>query len=112
MDLLTMASTFLGTSWASGVNLYLTVAGLGIAGRAGWIDLPAGLDGITSLPVIIIAALIYLIEFVADKIPFVDSAWDSVHTFIRPAGAFILTHMATEGSAPAVQMSLSLLSGG
>lgn len=112
MEILNLISTFMGASWASGVNVYLTVAGLGIAGRMGWIALPGSLDGITSLPVIIIAVLMYAVEFVADKIPFVDSAWDSIHTFIRPAGAFIMTNMATSGSAPAIQMSLSLLSGG
>ena len=111
MEVLTNLSTLLGTSWASGVNLYLTVAGLGIAQRMDLINLPGNLDSISGLPVIIVAILLYGVEFVADKIPFVDSAWDSVHTLIRPAGGATLAYLATAGAGPAVQLPVALLSG-
>jgi len=111
MEVLTNLSTLLGTSWASGVNLYLTIAGLGIAQRMDLIALPGNMDSISGLPVIIVAILLYGVEFVADKIPFVDSAWDSVHTLIRPAGGAALAYLATAGVGPAVQLPVALLSG-
>jgi len=102
----------LGGSWASGVNLYLTIAGLGIADRAGWIELPGSLDVISHPLVILVALLMFAVEFFADKIPYVDSAWDSIHTFIRPAGAAIITFMAlSEVDSHAIQLSGALLGG-
>lgn len=73
-----------GSGWASGLNLYLTTLMLGIAGRAGWADIP---DLITRTDVMIVAGALFAIEFVADKVPFLDSFWDVIHTFIRPIGA-------------------------
>ena len=81
MDLFT---TLFSTGWASGINAYATVAILGIVGRAGVGDIP---DQLQSDPVIAVASVMYLIEFVTDKIPYVDTLWDSVHTVIRPAVA-------------------------
>ena len=81
MEVLNNLGVLLGGSWASGVNLYLTIAGLGIAHRIGLLALPGNLDAISSLPVIVVAILLYAVEFFADKIPYVDSAWDSLHTF-------------------------------
>jgi len=101
----------LGGSWASGINLYLTVAGLGIAHRAGWIVLPGDLDAFSHLAVIAAALVLYAVEFVADKIPFVDSAWDSVHTFIRPLGGLALGYLATADAAPAIQYPVAMLTG-
>ena len=83
----------MGSSWASGVNLYLTTAGLGIAHRMGWVALPGKMESLSHPLVIGVALLIFAIEFFADKVPFVDSAWDSVHTFIRPAGGVILGYL-------------------
>lgn len=73
-----------GSGWASGLNLYLTTLMLGIAGRSGWADIP---DVLTRTDVMIVAGVLFAIEFVADKIPFLDSFWDVIHTFIRPIGA-------------------------
>ncbi len=101
----------LGGSWASGVNLYLTTAGLGFAHRMGWIDLPGQMEGIAHPLVIGLALVLFAIEFFADKIPYVDSAWDSVHTFIRPAGATILGYLAMADVGPAVQYPVAVLSG-
>jgi hypothetical protein len=70
------------SGWASGVNAYATVLLLGLLGRFGGLDaVPAGLQ---RTDVLVAAAILYGVEFVADKIPYVDSTWDSVHTFIRP----------------------------
>jgi len=111
MEALNNLGVLLGSSWASGVNLYLTIAGLGIADRIGLISLPGKLDTISSLPVIIVALLLFAIEFFADKIPYVDSVWDSVHTFIRPLGGAALAYMAMAESAPAIQLSVALMCG-
>jgi hypothetical protein len=80
-------ATLFSTGWASGVNAYGTVALLGILGRSGAAEVP---DPVTGTPVIAAALLLYAAEFVADKIPYVDNAWDVVHTVIRPAiGAWL-----------------------
>lgn len=74
--------------WASGLRLYAVVAITGLVGYAGWIDLPEGLKVLQHPAVLIAAAVMLFIEFFADKIPWFDSLWDAVHTFIRiPAGA-------------------------
>jgi Domain of unknown function (DUF4126) len=82
-----IGATLFATGWASGVNAYATVALLGILGRSGAADVPEPLTGNL---VIAIAVVMFAIEFVADKVAYVDSAWDSVHTLIRPAiGAWL-----------------------
>jgi hypothetical protein len=82
--------TALGAAFTSGLNLYATVALLGIAGRWEWADTP---DALQHWWVIAIALGMFAIEFVVDKIPWLDSTWDSVHTFIRPSGAAVLSGM-------------------
>ena len=111
MEALNSLGILLGSSWASGVNLYLTIAGLGIAQRLGWINLPGNMDVLSHPLVIIVAIILYLIEFVADKIPLVDSAWDSVHTFIRPLGGAALGYMAMADMGPALQIPVALITG-
>lgn len=73
-----------GSGWASGINLYLVTLMLGIAGRAGWGDIPEVLQRVD---VMVVAGVLVVVEFFADKIPFLDSFWDTLHTFIRPIGA-------------------------
>ena len=99
------------TGWCSGISVYLTVALLGISGRMGWMDLPGDLSGVTNPLVIGLAALLFLVEFVADKVPYVDSVWDSVHTFIRPLGAASLGALAGVDQGPVSQMLYALLTG-
>jgi hypothetical protein len=96
MDSTTVDSTLqtlaltLGAGWASGINVYATVLVLGLAGVTGAVDLPPGLDLLMDPRVLMAAAAMYLVEFFADKVPGVDSAWDGLHTFIRiPAGALL-----------------------
>jgi Domain of unknown function (DUF4126) len=74
--------------WASGVRLYAAVFLTGLAGHLGWLPLPAGLSVLQQPPLLFVSGTLLAVEFVADKVPWVDSLWDSVHTFIRiPAGA-------------------------
>jgi len=82
--------------WASGLRLYLTVLLVGIAGHWGWIALPPGLE-VLALPLVMAcAAVLALVEFLADKIPLVDSAWDALHTLIRiPAGAALVAGLVS-----------------
>ena len=101
----------MGSSWAAGVNLYLTTAALGIAHCMEWIELPGKMESLSHPLVIAAALLIFAVEVFADKIPFVDSAWDSVHTFIRPAGGMVLGYLAMIDAGPALQYPIALLTG-
>lgn len=90
MDLLTTAALSLGAAWASGINLYAVVLTLGLLDAAGVITLPHGLEPLSSPLVLGVAGALYVVEFVADKVPGVDHFWDAIHSFIRvPAGAVI-----------------------
>jgi Domain of unknown function (DUF4126) len=101
----------LGSAWLSGFNLYATVLTLGLLQRFHLVQLPGDLDFSSRGWVIGIAAVLYLVEFLADKIPVVDSVWDAIHTFIRvPAGA-VLAASAFAHFDPAVR-AVALLAGG
>jgi hypothetical protein len=101
----------MGSAWLSGFNLYATVATLGLLARYHLVKLPGELDALSQWWVIGVAGGLYLIEFFADKIPMVDSAWDAIHTFIRvPAGA-ILAASAFAHFSPVVRIA-ALLAGG
>ncbi|HKY08678.1 MAG TPA: DUF4126 domain-containing protein [Candidatus Binatia bacterium] len=104
-------SLAMGTAWTSGINLYATVAALGIANRMEMIHLPQNLEVLSHPGVIAIACVMYLIEFFADKVPYVDTGWDALHTFIRvPAGA-ILAAQSFGDLNPALEI-MALLAGG
>src|SRR5580693_4024660 len=83
-------SLVLGTGFSSGLNLYATVATLGLLERFGVIHLPGKLHALSHPAVLVIAVVLYVVEFFADKIPYVDTAWDALHTFIRPPAAALL----------------------
>jgi hypothetical protein len=101
-----------GSAWTSGLNLYAMVATLGLLGRFAGLTLPGDLGVLTNEWVIGTALLLYVVEFVADKVPYVDSVWDVVHTFIRvPAGA-IVAAAALGDFDPAVQLVAFLVGGG
>lgn len=102
----------MGASWVSGINLYATVATLGLLSRFAHLRLPGELEVLTSWWVIGIAIGLYAIEFFADKIPYVDSTWDVIHTFIRiPAGA-VLAASAFGDFDRSIQVIALLLGGG
>jgi hypothetical protein len=112
MDFIHTLAIGMGASWVSGINLYASVATLGVLGRFSNLELPGELQVLTSWWVIGIAAALYCVEFVADKIPIVDSTWDVVHTFIRvPAGA-VLAATAFGDFDKSVQVIAFLLGGG
>jgi len=111
METVAVIATGMGLAWASGVNLYATVAVLGILGSTGHIALPEELSVLTNEGVIAVAALMYCVEFVADKTPGVDTGWDAIHTFIRiPAGAIIAAQAVAPVSEEA-QLIAFLLGG-
>ena len=111
MELLATLGRTLGFSLAAGVNLYATVAVLGMAARYGWVQLPEQFQVFNNPWVIGIAGVLYVVEFVADKIPWVDSIWDSVHTVIRPIGGALIA-VAALGEASPVMVGLIALLGG
>ena len=101
----------MGSAWLSGFNLYATVLTLGLLQRFHLVQLPGDLDFISRGWVVAVAAILYLVEFLADKIPVVDSIWDAIHTFIRvPAGA-VLAASAFAHFDPAIRV-VALLAGG
>lgn len=102
----------LGTSFASGINLYATVAALGLLHRFDVFQLPSSLEVLANPWVIGIAATLYVIEFAADKIPYVDNVWDVVHTFIRPSAAAVLAYGAFAEMPDAWRVIAALLAGG
>jgi hypothetical protein len=90
------AGILAGSGWASGINLYLVTLMLGLAGRLGWADIP---DVLTRLDVMIVAGLLFVIEFFADKVPYLDNVWDAIHTVIRPLGAAAIGAVVAGDSA-------------
>lgn len=96
-------SLTMGAAWASGINLYATIAVLGILSLTGNIVLPDSLLVLQDPLVIGAAALMYMVEFFADKTPGVDTGWDTIHTFIRiPAGVMLAAGAVGDVSAPLV----------
>jgi uncharacterized protein DUF4126 len=112
LDLLGVA---LGLACLAGINLYLTVFATGLAIHFHWITLAPAYQSLEILgnPVLItIAGILYLLEFFADKIPWVDSAWDAVHTVIRPIGGALLAIQVLGHPSPAFTVIVGLLGGG
>jgi hypothetical protein len=102
----------LGAGFSSGLNLYATVATLGLLQRFGVLHLPPGLQILSHPWVLAIAIALYLLEFFADKIPYFDTFWDALHTFIRPPAAALLTFAAAGGAPPEWRWAAALLAGG
>jgi hypothetical protein len=100
-----------GLSWASGIRLYMTLFVAGWFGRAGWIDLPPALEVLQSTWVLAATGALLIVEFLADKVPGIDSAWDALQTFIRvPAGAVL--GAATLGAMDPQWTTLAAILGG
>lgn len=105
-------SLTMGVAWASGINLYASILVLGLLGLTNNIVLPPDLQILMNPLVITAAGVMYLVEFIADKIPGVDTGWDALHTFIRiPAGA-LLAAGAVGDVSPALGLSAGILGGG
>jgi Domain of unknown function (DUF4126) len=102
----------LGAGFSSGLNLYATVATLGLLQRFGVLHLPPHLQVLSHPWVLGIALALYLVEFFADKIPYLDTIWDVAHTFIRPPAAALLAFAAAGGVAPQWRWGAALLAGG
>ncbi|HTM32767.1 MAG TPA: DUF4126 domain-containing protein [Vicinamibacterales bacterium] len=111
MDLLVTLGRTLGFSLAAGVNLYATVALLGLASRYGWVSLPEQFQVFNNPWVIGFAGFLYAVEFFADKIPWVDTMWDTVHTFVRPVGGALIAVAALGDASPATEGLVALLGG-
>jgi hypothetical protein len=105
-------SLVLGTGFSSGLNLYATVATLGLLQRFGVIHLPDKLQILSHPAVLGVAFGLYLVEFLADKVPFIDSVWQAVHTFIRPPAAALLAFSVTGSAAEPWRWAAALLAGG
>ena len=101
----------MGAAWASGINLYATIAVLGILGATGNVTLPSQLLVLQSPLVIGCAGLMFLVEFVADKTPGVDTGWDTIHTFIRIPAGVILAASAVGDVSPALVVAAGILGG-
>lgn len=100
-----------GAGFASGLNVYATVATLGVLSRLQIFDLPPALHSLSSWPVIIAAGLLFALEFIADKIPLFDLLWNALHTFIRVPIAVLLAYGATQNLSPAAQILATLVGG-
>lgn len=112
MDVISILGLGFGAAWSSGINLYATVAVLGLLQRYELAELPGSLHVLDSWVIIGVALFMYAVEFVADKIPLVDSLWDALHTFIRvPAGA-VVAYSAAGDLNPTVQVLALLVGGG
>ena len=101
----------LGFSFAAGINLYATVALLGLASRYGWVSLPEQYRVFDNDLIIGVAITLYVIEFFADKIPWLDSIWDAIHTAIRPIGGAVIAIQTLGDASPATETLVGLLGG-
>ena len=112
MNTLGTLGVAMGSAWLSGINLYAAVLTMGLLQRFKLANLPGDLSRLSDWWIIALAGCLYLIEFVADKVPAVDSVWDAVHTFIRvPAGA-VLAASAFAHFDPGVRVAALLIGGG
>jgi hypothetical protein len=111
MDVLVTLGRAMGFSFAAGINLYATVAVLGLASRYDWVTLPPQFQVFDNNIVIGAALVMYVIEFFADKVPFVDTLWDMVHTVIRPIGGAVIAVTTLGEASPTVEGLIALLGG-
>ncbi len=111
MELIATLGRTVGFSFAAGVNLYATVAILGLASRFGWVALPAQFQAFNNDWVIGAALVMYIVEFFADKIPYFDSLWDAIHTAIRPIGGALIAVTTLGAASPATDALVALLGG-
>jgi hypothetical protein len=106
-----LMALLIAVSFAAGLNVYATVATLGLLGHAGWVPLPPSLHLLTSWWVIGASTALFAVEFFADKIPAFDLVWNALHTFIRVPVAALLAYQATSGLSPMEQAAAAALGG-
>ena len=111
MELLASLGRTMGFSFAAGINLYATVAILGLASRYGWVQLPPQYQAFDNNWIIGGAIVMYIVEFFADKIPWFDSVWDGIHTVIRPVGGALIAVATLGDASPATRTMTALLGG-
>lgn len=111
MEILAGLGRTMGFSFAAGINLYATVAILGLASRYQWVTLPPQFKVFDHDIVIVAALVLYVVEFIADKIPWVDSIWDAIHTVVRPIGGALIAVATLGETSPAVEGMIALLGG-
>jgi len=111
MDVIALLGRTAAFSFAAGVNLYATVAVIGLASRFDWVPLPPQFEIFDSNLVIGVALVLYLVEFFADKVPYVDTVWDIVHTAIRPLGGAFVAVASVGDASPAAQGLAALVGG-
>jgi hypothetical protein len=111
MEAIATLGRTLGFSFAAGVNLYATVAMLGLAARFGWVELPQQFQAFNNDLIIGAACVMYLVEFFADKIPYVDTLWDMAHTAIRPLGGALIAVTTLGEASPTVEALIGLMGG-
>ena len=111
MDILAALGRTVPFAFTSGINLYATVAVLGLCSRYQLVTLPDQFRAFGHPAVIGIALTMYAIEFVADKVPWVDSLWDAVHTVVRPVGGALVALTALGGASSELQTTMALLGG-
>ncbi|HEY8535060.1 MAG TPA: DUF4126 domain-containing protein [Vicinamibacterales bacterium] len=111
MEFLTFFGRTLGFSFAAGINLYATVAMIGLVSRFGWVKLPPEYQVFDNDWVIGGALVLYVVEFFADKIPWIDTLWDGLHSLIRPLGGAAVAVAGLGEASPAMQIVIALLGG-
>jgi hypothetical protein len=111
IELLAGLGRTMGFSFAAGINLYATVALLGLASRYGWVALPEQYRVFDNDWIIGGALLMYAVEFIADKIPWFDTVWDGVHTAIRPLGGALIAVSTLGDASPEMKTVIGLLGG-
>ena len=111
MEILTSLGRTMGFSFAAGLNLYATVAILGLTSRYGWVALPPQYQVFDNNWIIGAALVLYVVEFIADKIPWVDTVWDAVHTVIRPIGGAAIAVATLGEHTPVTETMVALLGG-
>jgi hypothetical protein len=111
MEIIASLGRTMGFSFAAGINLYATVAILGLASRYQWVKLPSQFQAFDNDWVIATAIVLYVVEFVADKIPWFDSIWDTIHTAIRPIGGAVIAVTTLGDASPATETMIGLFGG-
>src|SRR3954467_14584612 len=111
MEMLAAIGRTMGFSFAAGLNLYATVAILGLASRYGWVALPPQYQVFDNNWIIGSALALYALEFIADKVPWIDSIWDAVHTVVRPVGGALIAVATLGHASPATETLVGLLGG-